>query len=81
MLPRLFIAGLISGRNLCSTRALSSEKRNRADKTSTDTRLNMPATEWIAKLFVIAILYVFIYFTFRLFCRVEERGGARLLRR
>ena len=34
----------------------------------------MPIGEWIAKLFVIAILYVFIYFTFRLFCRVEERA-------
>ena len=55
--------------------------KSRADKTPTDSRLNMPISEWIAKLFVIAILYVFIYFTFRLFCRVEERGGAHLLRR
>ena len=41
--------------------------KSRADKTSTDTRLNFPIGEWIAKLFVIAILYVFIYFTFGYF--------------
>lgn len=68
MLPRLFIAGLIVAAIFAPLAVLILGKaKSQADKTSTDTRLNMPATEWIAKLFVIAILYVFIYFIFGYF--------------
>lgn len=67
MLPRLFISGLILAAVFAPLAVLILGKAKSQTKTPTDTRLNMPATEWIAKLFVIAILYVLIYFTFGYF--------------
>ena len=49
MLPRLFIAGLIVAAIFAPLAVLILGKaKSRADKTSTDTRLNFPIGEWIA---------------------------------
>ena len=79
MLPRLFIAGLIVAAIFAPLAVLILGKaKSRADKTPTDSRLNMPIGEWIAKLFVIAILYVFIYFTFAILSRGRARRCASI---
>lgn len=67
MLPRLFIAGLIVAAIFAPLAVLILGKAKSQADAGSDSRLNMPTTEWIAKLFVIAILYVFIYFTFGYF--------------
>lgn len=67
MLPRLFIAGLIVAAIFAPLAVLILGKAKSQADAGSDSRLNMPTTEWIAKLFVIAMLYVFIYFTFGYF--------------
>ena len=68
MLPRLFITGAIVAAVFVPLAVLIFGKaRSRSEATSTSSRLNMPASAWIAKLSFIALAYVIIYFTFGYF--------------
>ena len=68
MLPRLFLAGAIIAALFSPLAVLILGKRrhHRAGDESPP-RLNMPAGEWVGKLSLIVIAYVFIYFTFGYF--------------
>lgn len=65
MLPRLFLSGAIIAAVFSPVAVLVLGKR-RANATEFDNgfKLNMSLTEWVAKLSLIAISYVIIYFTF-----------------
>ena len=68
MLPRLFLAGLIIAAVFSPLAVLILGKaRSRTREAFDDARLNIPATAWIAKLALIVIAYVAIYFTFGYF--------------
>lgn len=68
MLPRLFLAGLIIAAVFSPLAVLILGKiRPRTADAFADTRLNMPATAWIARLALIVVAYVVIYFTFGYF--------------
>lgn len=66
MLPRLFIAGMIVAAVFVPATVFILGK-GRADETWQRTPLQMSAGVWIAKLSVIVIAYVVIYFTFGYF--------------
>ncbi|HEY3038682.1 MAG TPA: hypothetical protein VGJ66_08085 [Pyrinomonadaceae bacterium] len=68
MLPRLFLAGAIIAAIFSPLAVLILGKR-KPDRTEDESprRLHMPAGEWVAKLSLIAIVYVVIYFTFGYF--------------
>lgn len=68
MLPRLFIAGLIIAAVFSPLAVLILGKiRSQQDCTTDETQLPMTVSSWIARLAVIAIAYVVIYFTFGYF--------------
>jgi len=68
MLPRLFLAGLIIAAVFSPLAVLILGKaRSRTRDASYDERLKMPASSWIVRLSIIAIVYVSIYFTFGYF--------------
>ena len=68
MLPRLFIAGLIIAAVFAPLAVLILGKgRSHSNEPSAEPRLKMPASAWIAKLALIIIVYVIIYFTFGYF--------------
>ena len=68
MLPRLFLAGLIIAAVFSPLAVLILGKaRSRTDGASGDGRLKMPASSWLVRLSIIAIVYVVIYFTFGYF--------------
>ena len=68
MLPRLFLAGLILATVFAPLAVLILGKaRTGATETPRETRLNMPLGTWIAKLSLIVIAYLVIYFTFGYF--------------
>ena len=66
MLPRLFLAGLIMSAVFAPLAVLILGKARRS-ASSEQSRLNMPAGQWVWKLSLIAIAYVIIYFTFGYF--------------
>lgn len=68
VLPRLFLAGAITAAIFSPLAVLILGKR-KPDRTEDESprRLHMPAGEWVAKLSLIAIVYVVIYFTFGYF--------------
>ena len=68
MLPRLFLAGMIVAAVFAPLAVLILGKtKSHANKSSGDSRLNMPVGVWIAKLSLIVIAYLIIYFTFGYF--------------
>ena len=68
MLPRLFLAGMIIGAVFAPLAVLILGKAKReANPTPRHSRLKMPAGNWIAKLSLIVIAYLIIYFTFGYF--------------
>ena len=68
MLPRLFLAGLIVAAIFAPLAVLILGKaRSHSNIGFADSRLKMTAVAWIAKLALIVILYVVIYFTFGYF--------------
>jgi hypothetical protein len=68
MLPRLFLSGAVIAALFSPLAVLILGKR-RPDPAEDEShpRLNMPAGEWVAKLALIVIAYVVIYFTFGYF--------------
>ncbi|HEV2828523.1 MAG TPA: hypothetical protein VGW76_13070 [Pyrinomonadaceae bacterium] len=69
MLPRLFLAGAVIAA-LFSTLAVLILGKGRPDRRTSDeihSRLQMPVGEWVAKLSVIVIAYLILYFTFGYF--------------
>ena len=68
MLPRLFLAGAVIAALFAPLAVLILGKR-RPDRANDESRprLNMPAGEWVGKLFLIVIAYAIIYFTFGYF--------------
>ena len=82
MLPRLFLAGLIIAAVFSPLAVLIFGKiRSQVDGTTGEPQLRMPVSSWIARLAVILIAYVVIYFTFGYFIAwktpavVEYYGG------
>lgn len=68
MLPRLFMAGLIIAAVFAPLAVLILGKaKSPADGTSAHLQLGMPAGKWIAKLSLIVVAYLFLYFTFGYF--------------
>src|SRR5919106_6667479 len=68
MLPRLFIAGLIIAAVFSPLAVLILGKiRSHAEGNTDEQQLRMPVSSWIARLAVIVIAYVVIYFTFGYF--------------
>lgn len=68
MLPRLFLAGLIIAAVFSPLAVLILGKAKPATNELAETsRLKMPAGAWIAKLALIVVAYVIIYFTFGYF--------------
>ena len=68
MLSRLFLSGAIIGAVFAPLAVLILGKfKSRQNVTSEQSRLNMPVRAWIAKLSLIVITYVFLYFTFGYF--------------
>ena len=66
MLPRLFIAGLIMAAVFAPLAVLILGKA-RAHEMSRDERLKLPLGSWVAKLSLIVVAYIVIYFTFGYF--------------
>ena len=82
MLPRLFLAGIIIAAVFAPLAVLILGKaRTRANETPHDARLNMPLGSWVAKLSLIVVAYILIYFTFGYFIAWKSRSSARLLQR
>ena len=68
MLPRLFLAGLIIAAVFSPLAVLILGKmRTQIDEDTSHSQLRMPVSSWIAKLALIVIAYVVIYFTFGYF--------------
>ena len=68
MLARLFLAGIIIAAVFAPLAVLILGKaRSRANETSNDTRLPISLGSWIAKLSLIVVAYLVIYFTFGYF--------------
>jgi hypothetical protein len=68
MLPRLFLAGAIVAAIFTPLAVLIFGKaRSRTNEEYAPTLLNMTANAWIAKLSLIAVAYVIVYFTFGYF--------------
>jgi hypothetical protein len=68
MLPRLFLAGIIMAAIFAPLAVLILGKAKAgANETSGDARLNMPLGSWAAKLSLIVVAYLVIYFTFGYF--------------
>ena len=68
MLPRLFLAGMITAAVFAPLAVLILGKtRSQANETSEGSRLKMPVSTWIVKLSLIVIAYLFLYFTFGYF--------------
>src|SRR4030095_16698307 len=72
MLPRLFLTGAIIAALVSPLAVLILGKRRsgqESDKAKNEShlRLNMPLGEWVAKLCLIVIAYLVIYFTFGYF--------------
>lgn len=68
MLPRLFLSGAIIAALFAPLAVLVLGKgRSKVEQDIQRTRLHMPPGVWIAKLSVIVIAYLFIYFTFGYF--------------
>ena len=68
MLPRLFIAGLIIAAVFAPLAVLILGKaRAYTNKTLSDEQLKMPLGSWVAKLSLIVVAYIVIYFTFGYF--------------
>ena len=68
MVSRLFLAGMIIGAVFAPLAVLILGKAKPAAKvTAEHSRLKMPAGRWVAKLSLIVIAYVFIYFAFGYF--------------
>ncbi len=68
ILPRLFLMGALIAApfSVLAVLILGKRKAETVD-TQPDTRLVMPASEWVWKLAVIAFVYVILYFTFGYF--------------
>jgi hypothetical protein len=68
MLPRLFLMGALIAApfSVLAVLILGKRKAETVD-TETNSRLVMPPSEWAWKLFVIALAYVILYFTFGYF--------------
>lgn len=68
LLPRLFLAGMIMAAIFAPLIVLILGKsKAQANKTYADSRLKMPMGVWMAKLSVIVVAYLIIYFTFGYF--------------
>ncbi len=68
MLPRLFLAGLIIAAVFAPLAVLILGKaKAETNETSRDSRLKMPLMSWLAKLSIIVVAYLVIYFTFGYF--------------
>lgn len=68
MLPRLFLAGMIIAGVFASLAVLIFGKsKSQAEETSGHSRMKMSVGAWVAKLSLIAIVYIILYFTFGYF--------------
>lgn len=68
MLPRLFLAGIIMAIVFAPLAVLILGKaRSRSNETSRDSRPKKSIGEWILKLSLIVLVYLFLYFTFGYF--------------
>ena len=67
MLPRLFLAGLIIAVVFAPLAVLIFGKIRAQDENTAESQLRMPVSSWIARLAIIIIAYVVIYFTFGYF--------------
>lgn len=68
MLPRLFVAGIIMAAVFVPLAVLILGKaRSQANEASVSSKLEMPVRGWLAKLTIIVIAYLLIYFTFGYF--------------
>lgn len=68
MLPRLFLAGIIIAAVFAPLAVLILGKaRAGANETPPETRLNLSPGSWVAKLSLIVVAYILIYFTFGYF--------------
>jgi hypothetical protein len=68
MLPRLFLAGIIMAIVFAPLAVLILGKaRSQANEISGDSRLKTSTSEWIVKLSLIIVAYLFLYFTFGYF--------------
>ena len=76
-LPRLFLMGVLIAVPFSVLAVLILGKRRaEAVDTEPNTRLIMPASEWMWKLAVIAVVYVILYFTFGYFVAWRHPGVA-----
>lgn len=68
MLPRLFLSGAIVAATFCSLAVVILGKgRSDPTKSKNQSRLSMPISQWIARLFLIVLIYLVIYFSFGYF--------------
>lgn len=68
MLPRLFLAGMLTGVVFAPLAVLILGKaKSQPNENSGESWLNMPVGVWIAKLSLIVIVYLILYFTFGYF--------------
>lgn len=68
MLPRLFVAGVIIAAIFAPLAVLILGKaRSRATEDPAPSRLKMPVSAWIAKVCLIVVAYILLYFTFGYF--------------
>lgn len=68
MLPRLFLSGAVIAALVSALAVLILGKgRSNPTEPNQHSRLNMPVAEWIAKLALIVVAYLVIYFTFGYF--------------
>jgi len=75
--PRLFLMGaLIAAPFSVLAVLILGKRRAEALETEPDTRLMMPASEWVSKLAVVAVVYVILYFTFGYFVAWRHPGVA-----
>jgi hypothetical protein len=75
--PRLFLMGALIAAPFSVLAVLILGKRKAVPRdTDGDTQLAMPASEWVWKLTVIAVVYVILYFTFGYFVAWRHPGVA-----
>jgi hypothetical protein len=68
MLPRLFLVGIIMALVFAPLAVLILGKaKTQANETNADSGVKMPVGEWILKLSLIVVAYLFLYFTFGYF--------------
>lgn len=73
--PRLFLMGVLIAAPFSVLAVLTLGKRKAgSEDTGANTRLIMPASEWVWKLAVIAVVYVVLYFTFGYFVAWRHPG-------